>query len=352
MSMFKLEQIKKDKSFFKHSVIDNLKLLAILQFVLGVYTFSLWIEVLLVPVVALIGAMLAIAETDKKHHQVKAFLESILSLFGLVLIVYTFYMLTTQFGDFGKEKTAYDFFIPPLLTLCYLPFVFIMLVYSSYEQAFVRLKFSIKNRFHRYLAKLYTVVLFNLRVSLLERWSYQVARADIESHSDLVDTFKHLFKVRASEKNPKEVPIEHGWSPYKAKDFLVKEGLNTGFYNRLFEEEWSASSPTEEFGDGIIPDNIAYYVDGSEKVVNKLKLIINVNDSSRSQQACAKLKGIAETLSNSSLNLSLSEGMKNAISNCKPYSEKCKDKTISLVVESWPNHRFNGYDLKFVISRI
>src|SRR5690606_18543552 len=58
MSLFKLEQIKKDKSFFKHSVIDYLKLLAILQFVVGVYTFPLWVEVLLVPILVIIGAML------------------------------------------------------------------------------------------------------------------------------------------------------------------------------------------------------------------------------------------------------------------------------------------------------
>ena len=326
MSLYKLEKFKKDKSFFKHSVIDNLKLLAILQFIVGIYTFPLWIEVLLAPVLALFGAMLAIAETDKKYYQEKILLESFLSLFGVVLIVYTLYMLGANFGEFGNEKTAYDFFVPPLLTLCYLPFVFIMLVYSSYEQVFVRLKFSIKNRFYRYIAKLYAVVLFNLRVSLLERWTYHVARVNVESHSDLVDTFKHIFKVRSSERYPKEVPIEQGWSPYKAKDFLVNEGLNTGFYNWLFEEEWSASSPMEEFSDGIIPDNIAYDVEGAEEVANVLKLKVNVNDAVRSLQACEKLEEIAEALSISSLNQPLSEDMKNAISNCEPYSEKCEGK--------------------------
>jgi hypothetical protein len=352
MSLFKLEQIKKDQSFFKHSVIDNLKLLAILQFIVGVYTFPLWAEVLLVPVLALIGALLAIAETDKKHHRVKALLEYCLSLFGIALIVYTLYMLTTSFGDFGKEKTAYDFFVPPLLTLCYLPFVFFMLVYSTYEQVFVRLKFSIKNRFHRYAAKFYAFLLFNVRISLLERWSYQVARANIESHSDLLDTFKHIFKVRYSEKNPRNVLKEHGWSPYEAKDFLVNEGLSTGFYNKLYEEEWSASSPMEEFSDGIIPDNIAYYVEGSEEVANVLQLKINVNDAARSQQACEKLGEIAEILNIYSLNLPLSEEIKSAISCCEPYSERYDGKTISLAVEHWPNHRFNGHDIKFLISSI
>jgi len=169
MSLFKLESIKKDTKFFKHSVIDNLKLLAIIQFVVGVYTFPLLVEVFLVPVLFLIGGMLAITDSDKKYRQVKSLLEYGLLLFGLVLIAYTLYMLTTNFGEFGQEKTLYDFFVPPLLTLFYLPFIFIMLVYSTYEQVFIRLEFAIKNKFHRYLAKLYALVMFNVRLSILER---------------------------------------------------------------------------------------------------------------------------------------------------------------------------------------
>ncbi|MBF8999767.1 hypothetical protein [Vibrio nitrifigilis] len=352
MSLYKLEQIKQNKRFFKYSVLDNLKLLAILQFVVGVYTFSLSVEVLLVPVLALLGAMIAIAETDKKHHQVKLILGYCLSSFGVVLIVYTLYMLMTDFSEFGKEKTAYDFFVPPLLTFCYLPFVFFMLVYSTYEQAFLRLRFSIKSRFHRAMAKIYAFILFNVRLSLVERWSFQVAQANIESHSDLIDTFKYIFKVRYSEKNPKEVPKEQGWSPFKAKEFLVNEGLSTGFYNRSFEEEWFASSPMKEFGDGIIPDNIAYYVEGSEDVAKVLKLKVNVNDSSRTYQACEKLEAMAEALSISSLSRPLSDEMKSAISSCNSYSEKVEDKTIALVVEHWLNHQLNGFDLKLLISSI
>lgn len=352
ISLFKLEKIKEDKQFFRHSVIGNLKLLAILQFVVGVYTFSLWVEFILVPALALLGTMLAVAETDRKHHQVKIFLENCLSFFGVVLIIYTLYMLITDFDKFGQEKTAYDFFVPPLLTLCYLPFVFFVLVYSTYEQVFVRLRFSINNRLHRYAAKLYSLILFNFRLSLLERWSFQVAKTNIESHSDLIESFKYIFKVRHSEKNSKEIPKEQGWSPYKAKEFLVNEGLSTGFYNRSFDDVWFASSPMKEFGDGIIPDNIAYYVEGSEDVAKVLKLKVNVNDASRTNHACETLEAMAEALSLNSLSLPLSNEMKIAISGCNSYSEKVEGKTIALVVEHWPNHKFKGFDLKLMISNI
>jgi hypothetical protein len=77
-----------------------------------------------------------------------------------------------------------------------------------------------------------------------------------------------------------------------------------------------------------------------------------VNDASRTHQACEKLEAMAEALSISSVSLPLSEDMKSAISGCNSYSEKVEDKTIALIVERWPNHKFNGFDLKFLISSI
>ncbi|MBF4259845.1 hypothetical protein EAY18_26680, partial [Vibrio anguillarum] len=103
---------------------------------------------------------------------------------------------TTNFGEFSKEKTAYDFFVPPLLTLCYLPFIYVTLVYTTYEKVFISLNSKIKNGFHRWIAKLYALILFNVQLSSLERWSNQVGRVNIESHSDLLETFKYIFKVR------------------------------------------------------------------------------------------------------------------------------------------------------------
>ena len=189
-------------------------------------------------------------------------------------------------------------------------------------------------------------------MSLLDRWSLHIARENIESHADLIESFRHILKVRKAERNPKDVPRDLGWSPYHAKEFISSKGLSTGFYNRVFEDEWFASSPMEEFGDGIIPDNVAYYVEGSEELANILKLIVSVNDATRSQQERRKLLELAEVLSLSSLNKPLSEDMEGAIVEGKPYSENAERKTISLAVEEWQNHRFNGYDLKFVISSI
>lgn len=352
MSFFKLESIKKNKSFFKHSVIDNLKILAIIQFVISVYSFPLWIELLLVPILALIGGMYAIAETDEKHNQVKKLLEGLMIFFGITIIVYTAYMLIISFNEFGQVSTAYDFFVPPLLTLFYLPFIFMVMVYSAYEQAFVRLMFAIKENKLRLAAKTYAILFFNLRLALLERWLNHISREKISSHKELINSFKHIRKLTKLENNVNEVPFEEGWSPYIAKDFLSNEGLATGHYNKLFDNEWHASSPMVDIGKEIIPDNIAYYVEGIEGIAKVLKIKLNINDSSRTHSSREKLLALAETLIQKSLNMDITESTKNALLVGKPNCESYGSKSVSVAVDCWRGHKFNGHEITFIVSGI
>lgn len=350
MSLLKLESIKKDKSFFKHSLIDNLKVLAIIQFIISFYAFPLWVELLLVPVLALVGGMSAIAEADEKHNKVKQLLDGLLMLFGIMVIAYTAYMLITNFSEFGQESTVYDFIVPPLLTFFYLPFVFMMVVYTTYEQAFIRLRFTIKETKHRTIAKIYAILFFNFRLTLLERWLNHISREKISSHRELINSFKHIRKVMKLEKSASKVPFEDGWSPYIAKDFLSNEGFATGYYNKLFDNEWYASSRMVDLGSEITPDNIAYYVEGIEGIAKTLKIKLNINDSSRSHSSRQRLLELAETLIQKSLNMNITESTKNALLAGESYCEHYGGKSVSVAVELWNEHKFNGHDIKLIVS--
>lgn len=352
MSLFKLESIKSDRGFFKHSVIDNLKALAIIQFVVSVYTFPLWAELLLVPILALIGGMSAIAETDKRYNQVKQLLDFLLIFFGITVIAYTAYMLITNFSEFGQKSTVYDFIVPPLLTLFYLPFIYMMMVYSTYQQAFMRLRFLIKENKQRFIAKTYAVLFFNFRLALLERWLNHISIEKISSHRELINSFKHIRRVTKLEKSVCEVPFVAGWSPYIAKEFLSNQGLATGYYNKLYDNEWFASSSMVELGSEIIPDNIAYYVEGVEGVAKSLKIKLNVNDSSRSHSSRKILLDRAETLIEKSLNMNITESTKNSLLAGEPHCERYGNKFVSIAVDLWPEHKSNGYEIKLIVSCI
>ena len=351
MSLLKLETIKKDKYFFKNSIINNLKLLAVIQFIVGVYTFPLFVEIPLIPVLVLIGAMANIMDSDQRNAQAKKMLDTLLSFFGSIVICYTIFMLVTNFGEITKERTVYNFLIPPLLTLLYLPFIFFTMVYSTYEQIYTRLKYAINKQTLRILAKIYAMFVFNIRLSLIERWWSHIAREKVTSHKELIYSLKHIFKVRKAERNPIDIPYIEGWSPYKAKDYLKNEGIETGFYEKIIDG-WNACSPMLELGEGIISNNIAYYVEGSENIAKTLKIVLNINNSKRSTLSENRFLNICDTLSRSSLNRELSDSMKSAILNGKEYSELHDNKRVSVHKNKWSMHKFGGYDIKFIISNI
>lgn len=350
LSLFKLESIKKDKKFFRKLALSSLKVLAIVQFVVGFYAYSLWIELLLVPIVALIGCISAVAGTEEKYSQVKRIFDYVLIIFSFFTIAKAFYMIFFNFGEFAKESTVYDFFVPPLLTVFYIPFLYIFFVYTVYEIVFIRLNLFIKDEKVRNYAKLYSVLFFNCRVAQLERWLRHISIDKIGSHRELISSFKHITKMTRLENSVCEVPISEGWSPYIAKDYLADEGFITGYYSKSYGNEWSASSSMMELGSDFLPDNIAYYVEGIEGVARKLKLNLNVNDSSRVLSSREKFMEVVEVLIQKSLNMKITDATKYALLAGESHCESYGNKLISVDVNLWPGHKCGGHDMKFIVA--
>ncbi len=352
LSLFKINSIKEDRHFFKNSVLANLKLIAIVQFVIGVYTFGLFVELLLVPLLVILGAMLALAQTDEKYHLVEKILNGIMVTFGSILIFYSIYMLISNCGEFAKKQTIYDFYIPPLLTFLYLPFIFVMMVFTTYEVVFVRLQFFIKDLKLRRFAKIYSMFTFHFRINLLERWASTLPFQDTSSKDDIKKSVKRIFKMVSVEKNPPEVPLQEGWSPYVAKQFLLSEGLETGYYHPTGQQEWCASSPLINLGNDVIPNNISYYVDGNETTAKSLKLMLKVFSRESAIIAHSKLLSSVKTLLKAALGLDVSSDIETAIMKGKNHVFKLGSFMATIEKNDWPQSRIGGYDVKFVLSCI
>lgn len=334
---------------FTRLVLNNLKFTAVLQFICGVYTFPLIVELLFVPCLSIISAMIILAEKEKEF-LVKNILEGIIALFGFISIFYVLFMLLGHLGDFMTYKTFSDFFTPPLLTLFYLPFLVFMNLYFIYENAFVRFKILTPKPHLRFLAKLYALIYFNFSPKMLPRWTNHLAKNNIETHADLINTFKHINHIKNLEKYPKDIPIEDGWSPYLAKSFLFDHDMKTNDYEQYFDNEWFASSPIKNLGDEILADNITFFIEGTDDTVKTLKILLNINNKDREAFAKTKFMKIANDLSQNSLGVRLSSSIRKAIHESRNFSENQNGKKISLLVESWHNYRTNGYSMKFSIS--
>jgi hypothetical protein len=116
--------------------------------------------------------------------------------------------------------------------------------------------------------------------------------------------------MAARESNPPKVNRSEGWSPYEAKDYLEPEGIKTRHYHPVDPSdavEWFCCSDLVEFGEGLLPNNIGYYLSGNERAVKSLELKLNVNSPEHAAEAHAKLLSAADTLTRNALGLDLHE---------------------------------------------
>jgi hypothetical protein len=72
-SMFSLSKIRSDRSFFSGLVSGAVKPTAIVVFVTSLYSFSLWVEVFLVPLVLFLSLLGAVSSREEKMQYLQSF---------------------------------------------------------------------------------------------------------------------------------------------------------------------------------------------------------------------------------------------------------------------------------------
>lgn len=134
-----------EEHYFKKLALDNLKFAVVLDFVLNLYVFNLFVELLLLPVLAFLAMLAVVAGTKDEYAPVKKLISAVTALIGFGFLLYAVVSMTHNFHDFATLKNLEDFLVPIVLTLTFLPFVYGMALFSVYELLFVRLDLPLRN---------------------------------------------------------------------------------------------------------------------------------------------------------------------------------------------------------------
>ena len=350
LSMFRIPHITEDENYFRGAIRDNFKFIAVFEFVVAFYTFSILVEMVIVPAVTLLVTLQAFSETERRYKQVARLLANFLTIFGLCLILYAGYMLATAPSSFFHADTLSNFILPIVLTILFLPFLFSLTLYAHYEALFTRITSLYQTEPERRRAKQTALFGFHIRTTLLKRWLRYV-QAHRPREPDAFRRSVDYVKTQVqNEKNPPKVPICRGWSPYLASKFLAEMELSTGDYYQeaLDASQWYSSSKYLDINGGLMPNNIAFYVEGDEHCANSLKLVANVNDIPSIQTLRIRYLAAVEKLMTEALQRSTPPELVGAINNEVAMSIRISGKRVDFVKESWPNQR--GYELRFFLS--
>ncbi|MBK6739561.1 MAG: hypothetical protein IPG64_17780 [Haliea sp.] len=260
------------KGIQKKSAKDILSITVLLEFLVDFYTFSLLAELVIIPVLTLLVCLQVVAKSNEDHKQVASLIDGVLGVLGVIVLCNAFYDLIVGFGAFANAETLVDFATPLLLSLSFLPFIYLLSIYVAYESAFSRIGFRCDGHGIERYAKWRAVYSFNFRYRALRRWADHLNYTRLDSKLAVRNSIAEVKSRLAYEKQPRTIPEDEGWSPFEAKDFLVDLGLKTGHYKHLGDGEWFVSSSALEIGENFSSNSISYYVSGDEFAAKKLTL--------------------------------------------------------------------------------
>lgn len=176
-----------DDHYFQKVILDNVKLILIVEFVVNFRTFNIWIELFIIPLLTIIVMLNSFVERDQKYKQIKKILEILVVYAGFCLLCFSFYNVVVDFSNFASLDNLVDFLLPPVFTILFLPFMYAAALYALYQSVFVRLRiFNNDNGLITYVKlKIFQKFLFNFRK--LNRWAKGVGILKINSKQDIVD---------------------------------------------------------------------------------------------------------------------------------------------------------------------
>ena len=153
-----------DRHFFRDVLLSTVALTVLLKFFLGLFVLSLWIELILQPLLAVVAAMSVVADSEARYATVKTLLNGVIAIVGIALLSYALFRLAADWQSIDVGKESRSLFLPVWLTAGTVPFFFAVSVYSTYEVAFVRLRFRAARRRLAWRVKLAMMLRFNIRI--------------------------------------------------------------------------------------------------------------------------------------------------------------------------------------------
>lgn len=140
ISVFKINDAE-SKSYFKGIFLSAIKWTIVIEFVVNLYSFSLYTEIVILPVLSFFVMTQAVAEMDEKNKVVSNFLQNVIAIAGLSIFSYSLYKTIINFDTVLTFQNLVSFLLPSTITILFIPFVYFLALYSTYESYFIYLDF-------------------------------------------------------------------------------------------------------------------------------------------------------------------------------------------------------------------
>jgi hypothetical protein len=136
--VFKINEVK-NITYFKEILLAAIKWTILLEFINNLYSFSQIIEIIILPVFVFLGIKQAVKEMDEKHKMDLNFSRNVIAVTGLLIFSFSLYKTIINFDEVFTFQNLFVLLLPSIITILFIPFVYFLALYSTYESYFIYL---------------------------------------------------------------------------------------------------------------------------------------------------------------------------------------------------------------------
>lgn len=225
--MFNANKIDSFKKFKTTVILPLFKFSVIFEFIFGLYTFELWIEMLIIPIIILLVGVNIFSARKPEQYKVTKLSKWLLNL----IVLWMFYgigkHLIYNYESYLNIETLHQFLNPLCLSILFLPVLYALSMYIHYETSLVILKRYLKDPRTYSYAVTKAILYFNTNLDGLLRWKNLMVVKHLQTKKEIDDAILLIKTLQKTEQYPHKVNRDLGWSPYSAKDFLLNKGIET-----------------------------------------------------------------------------------------------------------------------------
>ncbi|WP_189493129.1 hypothetical protein [Formosimonas limnophila] len=194
---FNLNKIEEEK-FFTQFAISQLKIIVLIEFFIHLFVFDFWVELILMPIIAILSMMLVMSKHNQEHRQVAILLEWVLTSYVIFLFLHALYLVLINSNNLNLLQIMKDFFVIPLLSFSILPFIYFLGLYVIYENFFIKIMFSRFSENTQKIIKEQTIIYLNISYNQLTLWTKEFKQYEMSDKNSIkiaLMNFKQKYKT-------------------------------------------------------------------------------------------------------------------------------------------------------------
>lgn len=131
-----------DEKYMFKVLKDNIRFTMVTELLLSTFTFSFWVELIIIPITTVIVLLDTVAEHKSDAIAVHKLLQDVMAFAGLCVILQTVRVGILEYRELNVTNTLVSFFIPIVYLLLVTPLEYAFELYSKYEMLFIQMHFK------------------------------------------------------------------------------------------------------------------------------------------------------------------------------------------------------------------